>query len=953
MMLMPMKLIRSAAKLGLTMTGYNTTDFDRKVVRIFSPKIMSVVPPSEEARKDEIDVLSPSLFALHEDGADVEKQASLANILGSLTGNKDSEQFLDFIVEATGVDEAMERVEKKLGDSSPLFQKGPEGQPLYFTKENITEKYPKEARKIEMFEALDKTYTREQLAEMNRTGYTIMRSDQMELVYGRGSVVENLEFLRTVQNLSRPQINRNIMGTIKDLARERVKFEARKSDVVLSPITFTNFIFDPVGVSQPIILSPILIVSLIGSPAIYGVVILSPWVMVPVILSPRIFAPPSPPVLGHLYQRDAKVSKMMDEQFGDGPSTSSAENPSEIVETDEKTGTTTVHQYVDEQGRTLYIEDPYYYEENGSTVVYGQPFEALSQEIYQEEIVDDSFTEPHPKPAHRTNKRALIKENYSTSTVLLTSESLEAQNATFMSKAGKRSEKMKAVSDPKRINQDGSSLNKNLPGMKNMLKVIAESQLKKAEIFLKEIKKEEKGEEIAAEAGEEVREEVEDEGESSDAQTPPPMERIETSSEDFHENKFDQWALYSRNPIDFKEACELLIGIQPLDTEKVYDGKGHLKEWTDGWNYKIVLKKYENQTTKKGADDGRGIFQKKIYTGLRVTQKLTHAIVTYSWCSGRSWNFVPPVKKKTNWEKKSYEKVNMTSMPQMVSAFYEGFNIYSHCVINFDEAAAIMLGATNVEINKLCSSVPIGYRQDGTFVIDLKRMGHCTLELRRDENGLWSKPSGFSRFYKFAENGDAVRVDRAGKLPAGQEYDVKVSSKRYENTQVDKKFVRKIYTAKGKNSETFPGSPEFAVIVYYWKGEAIEFGPVYKQNIVHTESKSFARFQQMDDEEEQFVEAAPASIIQGEEARTQQIRQPPLKRARYQPTENVIEMKMSVIRREMENQERFSAVLDRAEAILGRMEQRMGVVEQVYAVEPVEHWPAEQIIEEEVIHENY
>ncbi|EGT34319.1 CBN-MLTN-1 protein [Caenorhabditis brenneri] len=290
MMLIPMRLIRQAAKLGLTMTGQNTTDFDRKVVRIFSPKMMSVVPTSDDAKKDEIDILSPSLFSLHQDGSSIEKEVSLQNLLGSLTANKDTSDLLDFIIEATGVDEAMERVESKIEQS---FQqdRGPEGQPLYFTKENVTEKYPHEAKKIEIFEALDKTYSEEQLKEMNRTGYTIMRHDQMELIYGNKSAMRNLEFLERAKQLSRSEIDRNIMGTINDLAREKVKFEARRNDIVLSPVTFTNFVFDPVSVSQPTILSPILIVSLIGSPAIYGVMILSPWLMVPVILSPRIFSP--------------------------------------------------------------------------------------------------------------------------------------------------------------------------------------------------------------------------------------------------------------------------------------------------------------------------------------------------------------------------------------------------------------------------------------------------------------------------------------------------------------------------------------------------------------------------------------------------------------------------------------------------------------------------------------
>ncbi|EGT45009.1 hypothetical protein CAEBREN_19171 [Caenorhabditis brenneri] len=166
---------------------------------------MSFIPQEEEAKNNEIDVLSPSLFALHEDGSGVEKKASLGNLSGSLTDSKDSQDFLDFIVEATGVNEAMERVEKKIGEYRRLkddsMGRGPEGQPLYFTKENVTEKYPHEAKKIDMFEALDKTYSDEQLKEMNRTGYTIMRHDQMDLIYGKGSVGENQKFLKTAMNI--------------------------------------------------------------------------------------------------------------------------------------------------------------------------------------------------------------------------------------------------------------------------------------------------------------------------------------------------------------------------------------------------------------------------------------------------------------------------------------------------------------------------------------------------------------------------------------------------------------------------------------------------------------------------------------------------------------------------------------------------------------------------------
>ncbi|CAL2047580.1 unnamed protein product [Caenorhabditis brenneri] len=664
-----------------------------------------------------------------------------------------------------------------------------------------------------------------------------------------------------------------------------------------------------------------------------------------------------------------------------------------------------VQQYINEQGRQ-YIEAPYepiYYTETGSSIVYEHDYQSLSQEIYHEGIVEhEEYVESLPStstaPPPPTNKNRLIKDvriSYPNSTVLITNQNLKAENATYHAKAGKRPMKKEEKKPDLLVNEGGSALNRNLPGMTNVFKVLRESALKKTEESLKLEEPDEDEEQVPPE-------QVPHGGpEDVSEQTPPPLERLGDDGREFQSDVFDQWPLYSNHPIDFKEACELLIGVQEIDEDKVCksvpmqfkhegtflidlrcvrdvhnddnggwevpsgktrfyketeegnliradDGKGRLKEWTKDYTFKIMLKKYENQVT-RGADDGRGQFQKKVYTGTKGTARLNVAIVTYSWSNGRPWNFVPPVPirnsngkvRKTNWEKKSYENVDMTSMPQNTSSYFDGFNIFSHCIVNFDEAAAIMLGATAVDSNKLCSSVPLGYRQNGTFVIDLKRMGHCVLELRRDDNGLWTKPSGFSRFYKFALNGDAVRVDKTGKLPPGTDYDVKVSSKRYEHTQVEKKFVRKIYTAKGKNTESFPGSPDFAVIVYYWKGDPIVFEPNYKQSLVRTEDKEFARYQQIADEEQDFVETSGAPTLEVEEEEP-----PQLKRARYENPENLAELKMTLIRREMENQDRFSAVLDRADALLARMEQRFGMEEPVVYAQP--QWDQE-IIEEEVL----
>ncbi|VDM59145.1 unnamed protein product, partial [Angiostrongylus costaricensis] len=162
----------------------------------------------------------------------------------------------------------------------------------------------------------------------------------------------------------------------------------------------------------------------------------------------------------------------------------------------------------------------------------------------------------------------------------------------------------------------------------------------------------------------------------------------------------------------------------------------------------------------------------------------------------------------------------MTALPTTCAAYFGDCPLYAVGAIDFNAVASIILGGTIVDSSKICSRVPQGYRECGTFVIDLNNFV-SDAELRRDNNGCWGKPF---RYYKIDSNtGDAVRVDRGCKLIEGAEYDVQILSKRYEHPSVNGRFVRKIYTAKSPTSSCTP----LAVMTYYWKGdpECFEAGP--------------------------------------------------------------------------------------------------------------------------------
>ncbi|KIH63915.1 hypothetical protein ANCDUO_05780 [Ancylostoma duodenale] len=310
----PIKLVREGVKLAMMVTGQNVSDFDEKSLRMISPRVMSLVPEDVKSTSNEVNLLSPSLFSLHGKGRGIEKMTSLTTLLNS-TGvlkERDQQDWMDFIIETSGAADALDKAKVKKAEEAAKTDvkkvRGPDGQPIYLTKENVTKIYGKhEASKIEMFERLQKTFTPEQLQQMNRTGYAVLSPAQRELVYGTGSPFNNSVALDAMRNVTDDVAHRTVRDTVRHVADGRLRYEARggvvnlapvkpaprrqKRAIVLSPLNGVILVNDPVTVSQPLILSPVTFSALIQSPAIFGVIVLSPWLFIPVVLSPRILSP--------------------------------------------------------------------------------------------------------------------------------------------------------------------------------------------------------------------------------------------------------------------------------------------------------------------------------------------------------------------------------------------------------------------------------------------------------------------------------------------------------------------------------------------------------------------------------------------------------------------------------------------------------------------------------------
>ncbi|EFO95132.1 hypothetical protein CRE_09236 [Caenorhabditis remanei] len=290
----PLMMIRDGVKLGMMLMGQNVSNFDERKIALMSPQFMSVLP--DERSNDTVNLLSPSVFALHENGTELDQMLSLSKAMRFLSENGHDE-WMNFVLEASGVTEAVEKMrhdERK--EEMDAFRKhflNEKGQPMYFTKQNVSEMYGEyETSKIDSMEALHKSMSAAQMHEMNTTGYAIMTSYQISQFYGPGSPYNDSHAYNNYRDLRRNDIPDILENNIHRMAREEQAFKvARQKDVVLSPLLFTWIVLAPKTASQPIILSPLVFSPLILSPSALGPLILSPWIFSPLILSPRVLAP--------------------------------------------------------------------------------------------------------------------------------------------------------------------------------------------------------------------------------------------------------------------------------------------------------------------------------------------------------------------------------------------------------------------------------------------------------------------------------------------------------------------------------------------------------------------------------------------------------------------------------------------------------------------------------------
>uniref|UniRef100_A0A7E4VJ09 Uncharacterized protein n=1 Tax=Panagrellus redivivus TaxID=6233 RepID=A0A7E4VJ09_PANRE len=291
-------LLRDVMKLGATIAGRNASEYDEKQLNIMSPRFLSVTEEDPETQVDDVNMLSPSILSLHDRGRGLEKTLSLPNLMKGFTG-ADQQAWLDLIFEASGVDENIQKAKdaltaqefqisrKKRYEEKMVDEKG---EPLYFTKETAREKFGDDVvKRIDLQEKVSKLYTKAQQRDINETGFTMMTPEQLHIAYGSDSPHNNSAMIKLYENRTKESLHDQLIQEIHALAL--MDEHPRHKRAVLAPTAFATILFNSAAASDPLILSPLIFSTIVGSPIWYGPAILSPWWFIPLILSPRTLSP--------------------------------------------------------------------------------------------------------------------------------------------------------------------------------------------------------------------------------------------------------------------------------------------------------------------------------------------------------------------------------------------------------------------------------------------------------------------------------------------------------------------------------------------------------------------------------------------------------------------------------------------------------------------------------------
>lgn len=286
-------MFKAGVKLAAKLSGDNKTAeaIDKKKLMLGSPRVLSVAP--EDNENDVINLLSPSMLSLHDEGTGIEKALSIPNLMNTMN-NTDYKEWLKLIMDASGVSDTISKLDSDNDDAKyPIpyksFPRGIDGQPMYFTKTNVSDiGGDKAVAKVEIFEEIQRLLNDKQVDDFNSVGFSILNDKQLDFVYGNNSPFRNEKALKLFQSLSEEEILNRVVSNLRQLGKVK---KMRHKRNVLSPAVLQALIVTLNLNFNPFILSPVLLTAAVLAPCIFGPVILSPWLFVPLILSPRMFAP--------------------------------------------------------------------------------------------------------------------------------------------------------------------------------------------------------------------------------------------------------------------------------------------------------------------------------------------------------------------------------------------------------------------------------------------------------------------------------------------------------------------------------------------------------------------------------------------------------------------------------------------------------------------------------------